>query len=108
MKLNDYQNKALKTAIYRIDDSIIYPALGLVNEAGEVAGKIKKTLRDFNGHFNANEKRKIAEEAGDVLWYLAALANDIGYTLEEIAEINVTKLESRQKRGKLQGSGDNR
>lgn len=108
MKLNDYQTKARSTAVYPIDDSIIYPALGLVSEAGEVVGKIKKTLRDFNGNFNANQKHKIADELGDVLWYVAVLAEDLGYDLTGIAEMNLAKLKSRQQRNKLQGSGDNR
>ena len=108
MSLNEYQQKALKTAVYSIDDSIIYPAFGLVSEAGEVAGKIKKTLRDFNGVFNANQKHKIADELGDVLWYVAVLADDLGYSLEQIADMNLAKLKSRQERDKLQGSGDNR
>jgi len=108
MKLNDYQDQARSTAVYHIDDSIIYPAFGLMSEAGEVAGKIKKTLRDFNGIFNANQKLKIAGELGDVLWYIAVLAEDLGYSLSAIAEMNLDKLKSRQKRDKLQGSGDDR
>ncbi len=108
MNLNEYQNKARATAIYPIDDSIIYPAFGLMSEAGEVAGKIKKTLRDFNGVFNANQKHKIADELGDVLWYVAVLAEDLGYPLSEIAEMNLAKLKSRQDRDKIQGSGDER
>lgn len=108
MEMNDYQTKARSTAIYHIDDSIIYPAFGLLSEAGEVAGKIKKTLRDFNGNFNVNQKHKIADELGDVLWYVAALANDLGYSLNDIANMNLEKLQSRSKRNMLQGSGDDR
>lgn len=108
MNLNNYQDHALSTAVYSVDDAIIYPAFGLVSEAGEVAGKIKKTLRDFNGVFNGNQKLKIADELGDVLWYVAVLAEDLGYTLEEVAEMNLAKLKSRQERNALQGSGDQR
>ena len=108
MNLNKYQDQALTTAIYHADDSIIYPALGLMSEAGEVAGKIKKVLRDFNGYFNSNQKLKIAEELGDVLWYVAVLADDLGYSLEKVAEMNLGKLKSRQERNALQGSGDDR
>lgn len=78
--------------------------LGLVGEAGEVAEKLKKSFRD-----NAVlDKEDMMKELGDVLFYVAALANLYGGTLQEVAELNVSKLESRQKRGVLQGSGDNR
>lgn len=108
MELNEYQKKALETKVYGSGNDIIYPALGLTNEAGEVSGKIKKVLRDNNGVFNIENKRKIADELGDVLWYLAACAEDLGYSLNEIAEMNIDKLLSRRERGVIQGSGDNR
>jgi len=108
MKLNEYQNEAMKNKIYGYGDKIIYPVLGLGNEAGEVQGKVKKVLRDSGGDFNAENKRLIADELGDVLWYLAATAEDLGYTLEDIAEMNIVKLTSRRERGVIQGSGDNR
>lgn len=106
MELNEYQQKALETAIYPI--AIIYPALGMCGEAGEVADKVKKILRDNNSEFTPEKKAEIAKEIGDVLWYCATLANDLGYTLQQIAEMNYEKLRSRQLRGKLGGSGDNR
>lgn len=106
MTLNDYQQKALETAIYPI--AIIYPSLGMCGEAGEVADKVKKILRDDNSEFTPEKKAEIAKEIGDVLWYCATLANDLGYTLQQIAEMNYEKLHSRQLRGKLGGSGDNR
>lgn len=106
MTLNEYQYKALETAIY--PTPIIYPALGLCGESGEVADKVKKVLRDNNSEFTDEKKREIAMEVGDVLWYCATLANDLGYTLDEIGEMNYEKLHSRQLRGKLGGSGDNR
>lgn len=106
MTLNEYQHKALETAIY--PTPIIYPALGLCGESGEVADKVKKVLRDNNSEFTQEKKREIAMEVGDVLWYCATLANDLGYTLEGIADMNYEKLHSRQLRGKLGGSGDNR
>ena len=96
-----YQQEAVKTAIYA--DHIIYPALGLGNEAGEVQGKIKKMLRD--GTFN---KDAIAAEIGDVLWYIAALCRDLEIDMADVAIKNLSKLKSRQSRGTLQGSGDNR
>jgi NTP pyrophosphatase (non-canonical NTP hydrolase) len=101
LTLNDYQEKAKLTAIYT--DPIIYPTLGLCGEAGEVAEKIKKYLRD--GVINDKE---VAKELGDVLWYLANLADDLGYELAEIADMNLKKLEDRAKRNVLGGNGDNR
>lgn len=109
MTLNDYQLKALETANYPKKSKIIYPALGLTGEAGEVADKVKKVIRDKGGNFEPFEVRhELAKELGDVLWYCATLANDIGFTLEDVAEINVAKLWSRKQRGVLSGSGDNR
>lgn len=109
MTFKDYQDKAVKTAIYGSGSTIIYPALGLANEAGEVLGKIKKVLRDNEGDFNNIERREaIAAEIGDVLWYIAALSRDLGVSLESIAEKNIEKLLDRQARNVIQGSGDNR
>lgn len=109
MTLNEYQNHALETAIYPEDKKIIYPTLGLTGEAGEVSDKVKKVIRDKNCDFSlADTKHGIAEEIGDVLWYCATLAKDLGYTLEEIGEMNYAKLKSRQERGKIHGNGDNR
>lgn len=106
MNLNEYQKKARKTAIY--SDKVVYPALGLAGETGEVCEKIKKVLRDNNGIFSAGLVGDIKKELGDVLWYVSNLAGDLGFTLEEVAQANVEKLNSRQKRGKISGSGDNR
>ena len=106
MTLNEYQQAALTTATYT--HSIIYPALGLTGEAGEVADKVKKVLRDNDGVFDEHRKMEIAKELGDVLWYIANMADDLGFKLEEIAQMNVNKLASRAQRGVLGGSGDNR
>ena len=108
MTLDQYQEEALKTAIYPEDKKIIYPTLGLTGEAGEVADKVKKVIRDNNQEFTDEKKRQIALEVSDVLWYCATLAHDIGYTLEDIAQMNVDKLASRQQRNKIGGSGDER
>lgn len=99
----DYQKKAVSFAIYPATHKVLYPTLGLCGEAGEVAEKVKKQVRD--GVFNRHE---VAKELGDVLWYLANLSSDIGYNLDEIAAINIDKLSSRKDRNKIQGSGDNR
>ena len=114
--LNEYQNAALTTAVYPTEYKIVYPALGMNGEAGEVADKVKKVIRDTvivrdsNGAIILTEDKKepLAKEIGDVLWYCATLAHDIGYTLEEIAQMNVDKLASRQQRNKIGGSGDER
>lgn len=106
MTLNEYQTAALETAVYPI--AIIYPALGLNGEAGEVADKVKKVIRDNGQNFTDDKKLEIAKEIGDVMWYCATLANDLGYTLEQIGEMNKQKLASRKERGMLGGSGDNR
>lgn len=108
MKVNDYQKMALETAIYPKEQKIIYPTLGLTGEAGEVADKVKKVLRDNHGDFTDEKRKEIAKELGDVAWYLAVCANDIGYTLEEICQMNYDKLKSRQQRGVIHGNGDNR
>lgn len=108
MTIKEYSDKAIATAIYGEGASIIYPTLGLNGEAGEVAEKIKKTLRDKNGVFDDEVKYDIALEIGDVLWYCNALARDIGYSLEEIMSMNIIKLKLRQERDKIHGDGDNR
>lgn len=106
--MNEYQELATRTAIYGSGNVIIYPALGLANEAGEVLGKIKKVLRDKGGLFNDENNKAIGSEIGDVLWYIAALCRDLGLDMGTIAEENIAKLLDRQNRGVIQGSGDNR
>lgn len=108
MTLNEYQNKALETEDYPSELKIILPTLGLTGEAGEVADKVKKVLRDNNGEFTDERKEEIAKEIGDVAWYLAVLAHSIGYTLDEICKMNIDKIDSRFVRGKIHGEGDNR
>ena len=105
--LDMYQKSAKATAIYPRDYSIVYPAIGLAGEAGEVANKVKKLLRD-NPDMTDDIKEKIGDEIGDVLWYCAVLADDLGQSLSEIANRNLLKLANRQKLGKLHGSGDKR
>ena len=88
--------------------AIVFPALGLNGEAGEVAEKVKKVLRDNEGAFTEEKRQEIAKELGDCLWYVSAMSNDIGYSLEEIGEMNINKLCSRQQRNMIHGNGDNR
>lgn len=108
MTLNEYQQAALLTALYPREHAIVYPALGLNGEAGEVADKVKKVIRDNDGDFSAERKLEIALELGDVMWYIATMASDLGIDLDTIAQLNVEKLARRAKRGCLGGSGDNR
>lgn len=110
MELNEYQKKALETALYPEKYKVIYPGLGLGNEAGEVMGKIKKWLRGDDSHGTMSEERREAlkGELGDVLWYLAVLANDLELDLDDIARTNVEKLNSRKERGTIKGDGDKR
>ena len=109
MDFRDYQKLSCKTAIYpQKGKNFIYPTLGLAGEAGEVAEKIKKVLRDNQGIIDQPRKEEIAKELGDVLWYLAQIATELDLSLEEVAKGNLKKLSSRQKRKRLSGSGDNR
>jgi NTP pyrophosphatase (non-canonical NTP hydrolase) len=109
MNFTDYQNKARVTAKYPvIGHGVIYPTLGLANEAGEVAGKIKKIFRDRDGVIGEVEREALKAELGDVLWYIAQVATELDLSLDEIAEHNINKLLDRQARGKIQGDGDNR
>ena len=108
MTLNEYQNKALVTAKYPTSMRVLYPVLGLCGEAGEVAEKVKKIHRDKGGVIDDNSKIEIAKELGDVLWYISTCAEDLGFTLQEIADFNIEKLTSRRERGVIHGSGDNR
>lgn len=108
MTLNEYQDKAMTTATFKKEWEIIYPALKLSGEAGEVSEKVGKVLRDKNGIFTDEIKAELAKELGDVMWYIAALAKAFGYTLEEIATMNINKLASRKQRGVIHGIGDNR
>jgi NTP pyrophosphatase (non-canonical NTP hydrolase) len=98
MQLDDYQAAARRTAIYDDRFRVVYPALGLASEAGEVCGKVKKVLRDRAGDFEKAPLAALQDELGDVLWYVAMLAADLGLSLEEIAVRNLDKLRSRSER----------
>jgi NTP pyrophosphatase (non-canonical NTP hydrolase) len=110
MTFDDYQKQAMSTALDTGGEmtTLYYRALGLTNEAGEVAGKVKKLIRDNQGSLSEESKKAIAGELGDVLWYLQALSDFLGVPLEEIAQANLDKLLSRKERQVLGGSGDNR
>jgi NTP pyrophosphatase (non-canonical NTP hydrolase) len=106
MNINTYQQQASETAIY--SNKLIYPTLGLAGEAGEIANKVKKVLRDNFGELEENVRQDLISELGDVLWYVAALATDLKVELSKVAEKNIEKLNSRKNRGVIGGSGDNR
>lgn len=104
----DYQESSAKTAIYPKDKALEYVALGLVGEAGEIANKVKKIIRDDNNVLSDEKRAELLKEAGDVLWYLSQFVNELEGDLGKVAQGNVDKLYSRKERGVLQGSGDNR
>lgn len=110
MTFDDYQDKALTTVITTSDEfqDTLHWVLGINGEAGEVAEKVKKIIRDKRGHISEDDKKELAKELGDVLWYIAVFAKQLGFSLDTIAQDNLDKLKSRQQRGKLSGSGDNR
>jgi len=109
MNFTEYQQKAKNTAKYPvIGHGVIYPTLGLTNEVGEVAGKIKKVFRDKDGIISDETREALKAELGDVLWYLAQVATELNLSLDEVAEHNIAKLLDRQSRGKIRGDGDNR
>ena len=109
MLLSDYQSRSRATAVYpAAGDNLLYPTLGLCGEAGEVAEKVKKMVRDDGGVLSEERRAALAKELGDVLWYVAQIATEAELDLDEIADDNLAKLLSRQQRQVLQGSGDDR
>lgn len=108
MELSEYQRLSRRTAQYPRQAWLAYPALGLAGEAGEVAEHAKKAIRDDDGTVSGQRRQAIAKELGDVLWYVAQLATELDLDLDEIAQGNLVKLLSRQQRGVLSGSGDDR
>ena len=108
MNLDEYQQKCTSTAIYPSELGIYYTSLGLCSEAGEVADKIKKNIRDCGGELSEEDVDALSKELGDVLWYVSMLGHELGLSLEEIASKNLEKLNSRSDREMLGGSGDDR
>jgi len=106
--LDEYQMFVRSTKVYDKEYHLVYPVLGLVNEAGEVAGKIKKLMRDDEGQLTQERFDDIVAELGDVLWYVTAIADDLGISLSSIFHDNFMKIKSRQQRNMIKGSGDNR
>lgn len=113
MNFNEYQDKALEFASYPNKGmNTLYPALGLSGEAGEAADKVKKWWRNQGAtcsqSYTDDQCKELAKEIGDVLWYVSGMAFELGYTLEDIAQMNVEKLTDRVKRGVVKSEGDNR
>ncbi|AKM83360.1 hypothetical protein A2422_04090 [Candidatus Woesebacteria bacterium RIFOXYC1_FULL_31_51] len=112
MKFNNfdkYQNSCKKTAVYpNIGKNFIYPTIGLMGEAGEVANKIKKIIRDDNSIITKEKKEELVYELGDMMWYIAQLSTELNLKLSDVAKKNLEKLALRKKRNTLQGSGDHR
>lgn len=114
MQISDYSTQAISTDLYdkegqAIDShAMLEKVFGLVGEAGEVAEKFKKILRDKDGVATDEDKKELMKELGDVLWYINSVGLYLGYSLEEIAQTNLEKVLSRKDRGLTKGSGDNR
>jgi len=109
VECDDYQRAALRTARDKdAPDELMHLVLGLVGEAGEIAEKIKKLVRDKNSDLAQLDRDDMAAELGDVLWYAAVLADFLGLSLNDVAQRNVDKLADRQRRAVLGGSGDKR
>jgi len=109
MNFDDYQQLALRTASPKDKkDEVFQLILGLVGEAGEIAEKAKKIVRDNGSDFSTFDVDDLKKELGDVLWYTSTLADFFGISLDALAKANLEKLASRQARGKITGSGDNR
>jgi NTP pyrophosphatase (non-canonical NTP hydrolase) len=109
MTFDEYQVAALRTASPADKhNELFHLLLGLVGETGEVAEKFKKLVRDHDSDLSKLDRADMTKELGDILWYVAVLANHLGIKLEDVVQTNVAKLASRQARGTLMGSGDNR
>ena len=109
MKLNEYQKLARGTAVYPdIGNNPFYPTLGLCGEAGEIAEKIKKVMRDGDGVLTEVKKTELKKGLGDVLWYIAALCTELDLDMNDVAENNIAKRLDRKKRNVIKGDGDNR
>lgn len=109
MDFNEYQKRAREKAVYpTLGGGVVFPTLGMVGEAGEVAEKVKKIFRDDAGEISEEKKREIQKELGDVLWYLAQIAAELEIDLDDVATENLAKIESRHNRQVVHGDGDNR
>lgn len=111
MTFSDYQHESRQTAIYtsrNVGNHLAYLALGVTGEAGEMADKVKKLLRDQEGAMSTEWKEAFIKECGDVLWYLAQCATELGVDFEHVAETNLQKIKDRKARQQISGEGDSR
>ncbi len=109
MTIKEYQDACDKTAVYPNKwNNFTYTCLGLASEAGEICGKYKKVIRDYDGKLTKDMQEKITDELGDVAWYLAQCCTELGVNLEDVMKANIAKLKDRQERGVLKGDGDRR
>ena len=109
LNMRSYQAAAARTGSpISVDHPIVYPTLGLTNEAGEVAGKVKKIFRDRGGVITDDDRAALTLELGDVLWYLAELCTQLGIDLDDVASANLDKIRGRIERGTMAGDGDSR
>ncbi len=111
MDFNEYEEKASETAVFNdrtTEYKLMYLALGVAGEAGEVAEKIKKVMRNDNGIVSDEKRESIKSEVGDVLWYLSQLSRELGFTIEDAAQANMRKITDRKSRDVIRSEGDNR
>jgi NTP pyrophosphatase (non-canonical NTP hydrolase) len=108
MQFNDYQKQAVANKVYGYGQPVVYPALGLAEESGEVLGNVKKMLRDDGGQITPSRHTRLVSELGDVLWYISAIAHDMGVSLDDIASKNIEKISDRRSRNVVHGEGDTR
>ena len=109
LTFDEYDDRSQSRAVYpNVGDNVLYPVLGVCGEAGELAEKLKKCLRDKDGQIAGEDHRLMVKEVGDVLWYLSAVCRELGISLEHAAKVNLEKVDGRHDRGTLHGSGDDR
>jgi len=109
MDFNEYQKRAKETAIYpKMNPSWTFPAIGLSGETGELMEKLKKIIRDSDLKVTDEKLDSIKKELGDILWYLSAITTELNLSLDEIANDNIAKINSRKQRAVIKGEGDYR
>lgn len=109
LTFSEYHEQSQRRAIYpNVGDNVFYPVLGICGEAGELAEKLKKCLRDKGGKISDEDRRLMVKELGDVLWYVSAVSRELGIDLEDVAQASLDKVNGRHERGTLHGSGDDR